>query len=217
MARRWNHYDLSFEMYLRDRGIPYIAVDETRRALLAQASLKSMDYIVYGARGQNLLVEVKGRKARTSQLSENWVTADDLISLRRWEEVFGKSFRAVMVFAYDVTERTPALQRLATTSSHEAVGEPNLASEPCFTHQGRDYIFHGVWMEDYERQVKVRSSRWETLWAPAAAYREVRFSMEDFLVAPVLSSDTLSGVHAARATVPLPAAAQFHLQAELNE
>lgn len=189
MARRWNHYDLAFEMYLRDKGIPYIAVDETRRALLAQASLKSMDYIVYGARGQNLLVEVKGRKARTSQLSENWVTADDLVSLRRWEEVFGNSFRAVMVFAYDVTARTRVAPAQIDSTLREAALVWDLANETCFNHHGRDYIFHGVWMEEYERQVKVRSSRWETLWAPAAAYREVRFSMEDFLVAPATQTD----------------------------
>lgn len=189
MARRWNHYDLAFEMYLRSRGIPYVSVDETRRALLAQASLKSMDYIVYGPGGRNLLVEVKGRKAKTTGLSENWVTADDLASLRKWEGVFGGSFRAVMVFAYDVSElaaplaTSPLLEAPSDLYEIETSAEPQ-PGDARFHHRGRDYTFQGVWMEEYERQVKVRSPRWETLWAPAAAFRAVRFPIEDFLAAP---------------------------------
>lgn len=33
MAHRRFHYDLAFEYYLRDRAIPYVAVDEAKRAL----------------------------------------------------------------------------------------------------------------------------------------------------------------------------------------
>ena len=32
MALRWNHYDLAFEAFLRERRNPYVAVDERRRA-----------------------------------------------------------------------------------------------------------------------------------------------------------------------------------------
>ena len=62
MAQRSNHYDAAFEAYLRQLRTPHVVVDETRRALLQQASLKSMDFIVYSARKPNLLVDGKGRR-----------------------------------------------------------------------------------------------------------------------------------------------------------
>ncbi len=74
MAQRRHHYELAFEHYLRDRRVPYVAVDEARKALLpedaqllvtdpglGQRSLKSFDFVLYG-RDANLLVEIKGRR-----------------------------------------------------------------------------------------------------------------------------------------------------------
>ena len=69
MVLRRFHYDLAFEHYLRQNGIPYVAVDEAKRALSgryasgqAPAKLKSFDFVVYSEAGANLLVDVKGRK-----------------------------------------------------------------------------------------------------------------------------------------------------------
>lgn len=74
-----DHYQRAFEDYIRQRRIPYVSVDEARRAILPDASplkvqtrddasgtgrlatLKSFDFVVYGP-ASNLLVEVKGRK-----------------------------------------------------------------------------------------------------------------------------------------------------------
>jgi hypothetical protein len=39
MANRDNHYEVAFGEYLRSRGVPYVAVDEARRALLARFGL----------------------------------------------------------------------------------------------------------------------------------------------------------------------------------
>ena len=62
MAIRANHYDAAFEQYLRANRVPYVAVDEQRRALAADASLKSFDFIVSRPGGGSLLVDVKGRR-----------------------------------------------------------------------------------------------------------------------------------------------------------
>ena len=43
---RDNHYEAAFEEYLRSRRTAYIAVDEARRSLVANGSLKSLDFIV---------------------------------------------------------------------------------------------------------------------------------------------------------------------------
>ena len=62
MAKRDNHYEAAFEEFLRRRQIPYVAVDETKRALLGDASLKSLDFIVSTPLGNSWLVDVKGRR-----------------------------------------------------------------------------------------------------------------------------------------------------------
>ena len=82
MAIRRYHYDAAFEDYLRSEQIPHVVVDEQRRALMREASLKSMDFIVYSNTGVNLLVDVKGRRFPSGGTSgshrwENWATDDD--------------------------------------------------------------------------------------------------------------------------------------------
>ena len=62
MARRHIHYEAAFEDYLRSRGLAYVAVDETRKAIFAGARVKSFDFLVYHEPGSNRLVDVKGRK-----------------------------------------------------------------------------------------------------------------------------------------------------------
>jgi len=64
MADRNIHYEAAFEAFLRDKGIPYVAVDEAKKALFANAKLKSFDFVVYSRNGPNLLIDVKGRQQR---------------------------------------------------------------------------------------------------------------------------------------------------------
>lgn len=78
MAQRRHHYEKAFEDFLRARRIPYVAVDEAKKALLPESAalatverdgegravhsaLKSFDFVLYG-HGVNLLAEVKGRR-----------------------------------------------------------------------------------------------------------------------------------------------------------
>ena len=37
MADRMVHYEAAFEHYLRERGIPYVAVDEAKKAMFSNA------------------------------------------------------------------------------------------------------------------------------------------------------------------------------------
>ena len=63
MANRDNPYEAAFEEYLRARGVPYVAVDEARRSVLAEGgSLKSLDFIVSTPGPVTWLVDVKGRR-----------------------------------------------------------------------------------------------------------------------------------------------------------
>jgi len=169
MAIRSNHYDLAFEEYLRKDRVPYVVVDEKRRSLLKHESLKSMDFIVYSAARENLLVDVKGRRfpsgnSRSGRKWENWATQDDLRSLKTWETIFGHGFRAILVFAYEVVD-------------------PRFVSlfEEAFEFRQRIYSFFGVGLGDYAQRMKVRSASWETVSISSRAFRELRQPIRRFL------------------------------------
>lgn len=169
MALRGNHYDVAFEAFLRDRRTPYVAVDERRRALLEQSSLKSMDFIVYSQRTPNLLVDVKGRRFPSGGSDpghkwENWATAEDLPALLQWQQVFGQDFRAVLVFAYHVVD-------------DRSRGD----FESLFDFRNRTYSFYGVWADEYKTAMQTRSTSWQTVSVPSRAFRELRSPIGAFL------------------------------------
>lgn len=170
MAQRSNHYDAAFEELLRQRRIPYVAVDERRRALLAEASLKSMDFIVYADGGANLLIDVKGRRfpsGTSGHRWENWATHEDVGCLLQWERVFGDGFRSLLVFAYDIV-------------SPRHLGE----HATCFEFRGRTYAFYGVPVDGYGEMMRTRSASWETVSLPAADFRRLRRPIDEFLDVP---------------------------------
>jgi hypothetical protein len=79
MANLHVHYEAAFEDYLRRRGWPYIPIDEQRRASLAEARVKSFDFVVYPPGRAAWLCDVKGRKFPYEgkggrRFWENWVT-----------------------------------------------------------------------------------------------------------------------------------------------
>jgi hypothetical protein len=166
MANRANHYDAAFEEYLRHHRVPYVAVDETRRSLLDEVSLKSPDYIVSPPTGDNWLIDIKGRKFPSggdqSHAWENWATRDDIDSMLRWQESFGAGFRAMLVFAYNVLDARWAwqFQRLSR-----------------WEHRGKSYAFYGVWVDDYEARMSMRSRQWDTVSLRKRAYEELRFAL----------------------------------------
>src|SRR5690606_37424345 len=167
MAQRQHHYEQAFEHYLRARRVPYVAVDEARKTLLPgragpAPSLKSFDFVVYGA-GENLLVDIKGRKisrapgrgAGWSRL-QSWVTLEDVEALRTWRGLFGAGFEAAFVFAFWCAEQPP----------------DGLFQE-VFAHRDRWYAVRVVTLPDYEANMRVRSERWGTVHLPAAAFERV--------------------------------------------
>ncbi len=75
------------EHYLRERGVPYVAVDEAKKAIFAGSNIPSFDFLVYRDEGLNhLILIVHGRP-----------TAEQDTLLAEWEKVFGIGF--VGVFA----------------------------------------------------------------------------------------------------------------------
>ena len=169
MANRRVRYEAAFEDFLRTRGVPYVAVDEAKKALFADAALKSFDFVVYSADGPNLLVDVKGRKFPTvsgkqRRYWENWVERGDLHDLARWQEVFGRDFQAMLVFAY-------------------RLGDPGEADKFTDVHLFRQefYAFVAVPADAYARHARLRSPAWQTVTMPARLFRELLAAVSTYL------------------------------------
>ena len=73
--------------WLDQHRIPYVDVDETKRALFAEVRFAALELIAYCPTGPNLLVALGSR-----------LDAEAVESMRRWQEVFGPDFRAVRVW-----------------------------------------------------------------------------------------------------------------------
>ena len=161
MANRKVIYEACFEDYLRTAGVPYVAVDEAKKALFAGVQLKSFDFVVYSSSGPNLLADVKGRlyggrRASRRGHLENWATRDDLGSLARWEGVFGSGFTGLLVFCY-----------------HLACPEAAAGFEVVHLFRGEYFGFLGVYRDRYAGACRPRSVAWDTVSVPAAAFREM--------------------------------------------
>lgn len=173
MAHRSNHYEAAFEDFLRSRQLPYVAVDEAKKALFAGAALKSFDFLVYSESGPNLLVDVKGRKfpdttpgrrGSATRTWENWVTKDDVEGLAEWEKVFGAAFSAVITFAYWLQ------------------GPPTRApfADVHFFKQ-RYYAFMAVPLAEYVAAARPRSDKWRTLAVPSRHFADLARDVSEFL------------------------------------
>jgi hypothetical protein len=166
MADRSVHYEAAFEAFLRDRGIPYVAVDEAKKAPFSDAKLKSFDFVVYSRNGPNLLIDVKGRQLRdkgsTRRSFQTWTTERDVDDLMQWQQVFGEGFKAVLSFIYWI--------------------EPPLHIEPgMFEFRDRWYLLMGIDLEEYRSHMRRRSAKWETVALPAEDFRSLARPIEQWL------------------------------------
>lgn len=184
VAQRRHHYENAFEHYLRAKRIPYVSVDEARKALLpdgaalsapapdpdaprpglrAGRALKSFDFVVYGE-GTNLLLDIKGRKvarkpggasAARSRL-DSWATQDDIDSLLTWRRLFGAGFDAALVFVYWCDDQPP----------------DGLFQE-VFAHRERWYAVRTVLLDAYLAAMKTRSAKWRTVHVPVDEFERI--------------------------------------------
>jgi len=177
MAQRRHHYELAFERFLRERKLPYLAVDEARRAVLPDAAellvsqteetrkLKAFDFVVYG-KEQHLLCEIKGRKIAAPKRRkaaptprsklQSWVTLEDVECLGLWERLFGPGYRAAFVFLY-WCDAPP----------------PDGLFQESFESDGRWYAVRAVTLGDYTGAMTPRSAKWNTVHIPTARFQEL--------------------------------------------
>lgn len=207
MATARRHYERAFEAALRRAHLPYLLVDDARRAILepgarlgvigedgAERRLKSFDAVVYGP-ARHSLVEVKGRRVDLRRggagRRESWTTMDDIRSLTIWERLFGELFDAVLVFLYWLDG---------------PVG--NAGEHGLLRFEGRVYAHRAVRLADYTQAMKVRSPRWGTVDLPAEAFERIGHRMSDLIgVRPGSQFEAGGPGHRAHGLEPTPAGA----------
>jgi hypothetical protein len=160
---RGNHYEAAFEAYLQWHRLCYVAVDETRRPLLGDAPVKSLDFIVFGENGARLVVDVKGRRfpagraGKQRRVWECWSTRQDIDGLERWVDLWGEGYQGLLVFSYHIL---PSVELPAHT-------------EDLWTCRGKRYLLRAVEVSQYKQHMRVRSPKWDTVTLPHAAFREL--------------------------------------------
>lgn len=165
MADRTVHYEAAFEALLREKRVPYVAVDEAKKALFANAKLKSFDFVVYPLNKTRLLVDVKGRSCRNRNKRtgfETWATESDVSDLLQWEQVFGEGFEAILGFVY-------------------WIDPPLTPDRGMFEFRDRWYLMMGVNLAEYRDHMRRRSAKWETVCLPAEDFRSLARPIEDWL------------------------------------
>ena len=175
---RGNHYETAFEAFLRELRLPYVAVDESKKALFSGSKLKSFDFVVYSRSGPNLLVDIKGRKAigdggGAGASLQTWTNRQDVDDLSQWERIFGEGFKALFGFVFEVE---PLLAPPPGHFVHRQgeVGRPAGAWE-------RHYLMLCVDLCDYRNHMSRRSVRWDTVAMPMAEFRQLARPMRDWL------------------------------------
>lgn len=179
MAQRRHHYERAFEAYLRQRRIPYVAVDEAKKALLPEnaslrvradesaesTSLKSFDFVLYGDSG-NFLIDIKGRKVlrrRAAREADDLggtllMTAPPAGRLETW--VTEDDISSLRVWANLFGEGFEAAFVFVYWCDEQP---PDGLFQEVMDYQGRWYALRAIKLEAYAGAMRVRSPRWRTV------------------------------------------------------
>ncbi|HPS55110.1 MAG TPA: HYExAFE family protein [Sedimentisphaerales bacterium] len=163
-----NHYELVFENWLIDNHVKYTRIDETKRARLGKASIKSFDYLVDAGNGNTIIADVKGRKFKGTSFEkltslQCWVTETDITDIEFWQKIFGEGHCSVFIFAYEV----------------ENV-DVDFDGREVYEYKGKRYLFFCIELDKYKKNMKVRSPKWKTVTLSAADFRNYAVEMKDF-------------------------------------
>ncbi len=165
-----NHYARAFQSWLDENKVKYIAVDQSKRVAFAANRIKSFDFLLYPNSETAVLTELKGRKFKGDSLAglknlQNWVTADDVKGLMSWEKIFdGTIANAVFVFTY-------MLEKIDVDSDGEEI----------YDFADNRYVFLAIELDDYRKNMMVRSPRWKTVYIPAKKFKNTAKSLRQFL------------------------------------
>lgn len=199
MTQRRHHYERAFEQYLRERRLPYLAVDEARRAPLPDSAklaatvpagkperapkIKSFDFVVYGSQ-RHLLIEIKGRKVARRPLTSN--RPSNRTGGRSGSDPGAppppsKPGRLESWVTLDDVESLASWQSLFG-AGYAAVfvflywceqQPPAALFQEIFESDGRWYAVRAITLDDYTAAMTPRSTRWRTVHLPAARFESL--------------------------------------------
>lgn len=195
MAQRRHHYERAFEEFLRAKRIPYVAVDEARKALLpenaplkltgpagangahapspASASLKSFDFVIYSS-PTNLLIDIKGRKV--PERTKNAALGGSPGRLENW------------VTQADIDSLTtwqalfgPEFKAAFVFVYWCETQPPDALFQEILEHRGLWYALRAVTLDDYAAHMKTRSPRWGTVDLKSADFERISHPFTSWL------------------------------------
>jgi hypothetical protein len=175
-----NHYEKAFENWLIDNAIPYVFVDEHKKAAVSPCRVKSFDFLLYSRDGKLILAEVKGRTFKGNSLAnltslECWVTIEDIEGLRNWRNVFGKDGCTAPVRTFAETSAA-----FIFVYKIEAI-DVDFDGREIFEYNAKRYLFLCVNLDDYCLYMKQRSRRWRTVTLPADKFRRSAIELAELL------------------------------------
>jgi hypothetical protein len=182
-----HHYEQAFEHYLRLRRLPYVAVNEARKALLPGPvpggptdtppleALKSFDFVLYGP-DLNLLVDIKGRKIGRPPRRKAIPAQPSLPTLP--DPPRPPATRLECWVTEDDIASLTAWEGLFGAGFQAAFvfvywcdqQPPAPLFEELFEFRDRWYAIRTILLRDYIPAMKPRSPRWRTVHMPAAAF-----------------------------------------------
>ncbi len=163
-----NHYEKAFENWLKDNGVQYLYVDQQKRAAFSKSKIKSFDFLFY-TQGGAYLAEIKGRKFEGKTFAAfgslpNWVTVDDVRGLENWGEIFGKKYRGLFVFVYN-------LENIDVDGDGREIYE----------YLDSRYVFIAICLDDYQKGATVRSKKWKTVHLSAEYFKNYSIRLDDLI------------------------------------
>lgn len=163
-----NHYETAFCSWLEDNHCRFSSVSQSKRLAVTDASVKSFDYIIDTSK-ESYLVELKGRSFKGSSLEnlsslQNWVTADDVLSLEAWQSVFAKGV-GVFVFCYYLKNY------FADLDGWDSI---DLGIDK--------YAFMAVRIDDYKSLMQLRSAKWKTVYLRADDFKKCVFKLSSLIL-----------------------------------
>ena len=116
MKRRGNysHYENAVESFLQANCVAYVATNESKKIITKDGKIKNFDLIILGK--EQLLLDIKGRKygyeGAPKNLWENWILKEDLVSLKKWCDLFSdnqRSQKAYLLYAFCLPDLNSAI------------------------------------------------------------------------------------------------------------
>jgi hypothetical protein len=188
-VQRRHHYEQALEEWLRASRVPYVAVDEARKALVPDGggprsrkdgapALKSFDLVLYGEE-MNLLGEVKGRRVGGPRPAVVHSPGDG--GEPRVRRAPARSRRLECWATREDVESLLAWEKLFGEGFRAAFlfvywceeQPPAPLFEEIFAFRDRWYAVRMVLAADYARAMRVRSERWGTVHLAGADFQRL--------------------------------------------